>query len=150
MVARGDKNELYVCGASIIHNSKRLYETIQNQRASRFYSDMTRTSEGSDNWTKPIRSGKLSRQEKSRSCIFGVEDHPDYHQTTDTFDEVNQDFTRKCGNNPAVCKSTRPFALTKGDKKTLIDNYAHPLEVRYSLTKFKHGYVGWIQTVFAG
>lgn len=94
MVARGDKNELYVCGTSYYPQLKAPVETIQKPEGIALLFGHDGTSEGSDNWTNQSDQGSFHAK-KIPFLYFGVEDHPDYHRATDTFDKVNQDFYAK-------------------------------------------------------
>jgi Zn-dependent M28 family amino/carboxypeptidase len=91
MVARGDKGELYVSG---LQHNPALRPLLQPVAARapiqvRFGHDIPGT--GSEDWTMQSDHGPFHRA-GIPFVYFGVEDHPDYHQPTDTADKINPDF----------------------------------------------------------
>ncbi|QDH78477.1 M28 family peptidase [Echinicola soli] len=91
MISRSDKNEIYACGT---HHYPQLKPILENAAEHskvqlKFGHDLPGT--GHDDWTSA--SDHAPFHAKGIPFIyFGVEDHPDYHRDTDTFDKVNQDF----------------------------------------------------------
>lgn len=94
MVARGDKGEIYVSGLQ--HNPKLrpLLDPVASRAPIevRFGHDVPGS--GSDDWTMQSDHGPF-HQAGIPFVYFGVEDHPDYHQPTDTADKINPDFFAK-------------------------------------------------------
>lgn len=95
MVARGDKGELYAAGASHYPFLRPLLEGLA-RRASvtlKLGHDAPPW-RGQDDWT--TQSDHFAfHQAKVPFVYFGVEDHPDYHQPTDDFERIPQDFFRR-------------------------------------------------------
>lgn len=94
MVARGDKNELYVCGAYYHPNLKPAVESVPKFEGFKVLFGHDGPSSGEDDWTNQSDQGSFHAK-KIPFLYFGVEDHPDYHRATDTFDKINQDFYAK-------------------------------------------------------
>lgn len=94
MVARGDKGEIYIAGT---HHSPRLRPILEPVAARapigvRFGHDLPGS--GTDDWTMQSDHGRF-HQAGISFVYFGVEDHPDYHQPTDTADKINPEFFAK-------------------------------------------------------
>lgn len=94
MVARGDKNELYACGTYYHPELKAPMEAIQKPEGITllFGHDDPKTER--DDWTTQSDQGSFHAK-KIPFIYFGVEDHPDYHQASDTFEKVNLEFYAK-------------------------------------------------------
>ncbi|WP_137401662.1 M28 family peptidase [Echinicola rosea] len=91
MVSRSDKNEIFACGTHHYPKLKpMLEEAADDSKVNlKFGHDLPDT--GHDDWTSA--SDHAPFHAKGIPFVyFGVEDHPDYHRDTDTFDKVNQDF----------------------------------------------------------
>jgi Zn-dependent M28 family amino/carboxypeptidase len=90
MVARGDKNELYVAGTSHRPVLKDILAPVAKRAAIKvlFGHD---TGGGEDDWTKQSDHGAF-HEAGIPFVYFGVEDHPDYHKPTDTADKINPTF----------------------------------------------------------
>ncbi len=95
MIARGDKNELYVCGTYHYPQLKAPLENLQPLEGFKLlFGHDTPEESKRDDWTH--HSDQLGFHEKKIPFLyFGVEDHPDYHRASDTFDKINQDFYAK-------------------------------------------------------
>jgi hypothetical protein len=94
MIARGDKGEIYVAG---LHHNPTLKPLIEPVAARapikvRFGHDLPGT--GHEDWTMQSDHG-VFHQAGIPFLYFGVEDHADYHQPTDTADRINPDFFAK-------------------------------------------------------
>jgi len=91
MISRNEQNELYATGS--FHNPYLLPILQQVGRGApvnlRFGHDDPAM--GSDDWTFSSDHGPFHLQ-KIPYIYFGVEDHEDYHQPTDTFENIDQDF----------------------------------------------------------
>lgn len=94
MVARGDKNELYACGTFHYPQLKEPLEGIQKQEGFTLLLGHDNPESRRDDWTSQSDQGSFHAK-KIPFIYFGVEDHPDYHQATDTFDKINLDFYTK-------------------------------------------------------
>lgn len=94
MVARGDKNELYACGTFYYPQLKAPVESIQKPEGINLIFGHDDPATNRDNWTNQSDQGNFHAK-KIPFLYFGVEDHPDYHRVSDTFDKINQDFYAK-------------------------------------------------------
>jgi Zn-dependent M28 family amino/carboxypeptidase len=90
MVARGDKNEIYIAGTSHRPELKRVLEQVA-PRSKIKVSFGHDTGGGQDDWTKQSDHGAF-HEAGIPFVYFGVEDHPDYHKPTDTADKINPAF----------------------------------------------------------
>ncbi len=90
MVSRGDKGELYAAGATPNPQFRPLLEALASVAPVTL--KLGHDSGGGQNdWTGQSDHGAFHAQ-KVPWVYFGVEDHPDYHQPTDTPDKVNPGF----------------------------------------------------------
>ena len=90
MVARGDKNELYVAGTAQRPALKAVLEPVVSRASLKLLFGHD-TGGGQDDWT--TQSDHAAFHEAGIPFIyFGVEDHPDYHKPTDTADKINPAF----------------------------------------------------------
>ncbi|WP_298531290.1 M28 family peptidase [uncultured Algibacter sp.] len=90
MISRSEKNELYVVGAS---DNKVLKEVLQGHKcSSKIKLKLGHDGyDGLDNWI--YSSDHASFHKKGMPFLyFGVEDHKDYHEPTDTFENIQPDF----------------------------------------------------------
>jgi len=94
MIARGDKGEIYVSGLHHNPTLKPLVEPVAGRAPIevRFGHDLPGT--GHEDWTMQSDHG-VFHQAGIPFLYFGVEDHADYHQPTDTADRINPDFFAK-------------------------------------------------------
>ena len=90
MVARGDKNELYIAGTSHRPALKTVLEPVASRSKIKvsFGHD---TGGGQDDWTRQSDHGAF-HEAGIPFVYFGVEDHPDYHKPTDTADKIKPTF----------------------------------------------------------
>jgi hypothetical protein len=90
MVARGDKNELYIAGTHHTPALKPILEPVASRSKIKvlFGHD---SGGGQDDWTTQSDHGPF-HQAGIPFIYFGVEDHPDYHKPTDTADKINPAF----------------------------------------------------------
>lgn len=91
MIARGDKGELYVSGSHQLPVLKTLLAPLDGNQGVKLMFGHDRVEQGSDDWTKqsdhyPFFAAGVPH------VYFGVEDHADYHQPTDTADKINPQF----------------------------------------------------------
>lgn len=89
MISVSDVNELFVAGTEQNPNLKPIIENIEQPGITLKFGHDTGT--GSDNWTYSSDHGEFYRAGYP-FLYFGVEDHPNYHKPTDTFENVDKDF----------------------------------------------------------
>jgi len=92
MVSRNARNEIYAAGTYQTPALKPIVDAVQ-QRTNvviRFGHDRP-TSRSRDDWTLQSDHG-VFHQAGVPFLYFGVEDHPDYHQPTDTADKIDPRF----------------------------------------------------------
>lgn len=94
MVARGDKGEIYIAGTRHAPALRPLLDRVAARAPVRvlFGHDLPGT--GDDDWTLQSDHGAF-HQAGIPFIYFGVEDHPDYHQPSDTAEKINPDFFAK-------------------------------------------------------
>ncbi|WP_276479753.1 M28 family peptidase [Paraflavitalea pollutisoli] len=91
MISRNDKNEIYASGT--YHNPflKKYIDSIRLTTPLTVSFGHDTPNSGHDDWTS--QSDHLPfHQAKIPYLYFGVEDHPDYHKPTDSFEKVNKEF----------------------------------------------------------
>jgi Zn-dependent M28 family amino/carboxypeptidase len=91
MVARGDKGEIFISGLHHNPTLRPLLEPVASRAPIRVRFGHDLPGSGSDDWTMQSDHGPFHRAGLP-FVYFGVEDHPDYHQPTDTADKINPDF----------------------------------------------------------
>lgn len=97
MVARSDKNELYVCGTRYHPELAEVVNKVQAQTSVKLPMGHDGGSGSpSDDWTK--QSDHYAFHKAGIPFLYlGVEDHPDYHRTSDKFEKVNlSNFYQNC------------------------------------------------------
>ena len=90
MVGRNKKDEIYLCGEKHHPELFAALEGIEDESPL----IVLRGHDGSDrkdDWTYASDHANFHR-EGIPFCYIGVEDHPDYHRTTDDFDKINSAF----------------------------------------------------------
>ena len=94
MIARGDKGEIYVSGLHHNPTLKPLLEPVAARAPIKvpFGHDLPGT--GDEDWTMQSDHG-VFHEAGIPFVYFGVEDHPDYHQSTDTADRIDPGFFAK-------------------------------------------------------
>lgn len=95
MIARSDKNELFVSGTHQNPAFKPLLQGLNGTRGIKLSFDHDRPEQGSNDWT-PQSDHYAFVQAGIPHLYFGVEDHADYHKPTDTFDKINPKFFDAC------------------------------------------------------
>lgn len=91
MISRSEKNELYAAGTGHYPKLKTVLEKASrgSEVVLRFGHD--EKSKGVDDWT--YSSDHAAFHEQGIPFVyFGVEDHEDYHQPSDTFEHIDQEF----------------------------------------------------------
>ena len=87
MVARSDKNELFVCGVRYQPAYATVIKSVQPKTAVNLLMGHDGAGPG-DDWTH--QSDQSAFYQKGIPFLYlGVEDHPDYHKVTDRFEKVN-------------------------------------------------------------
>lgn len=91
MVSRNDKNEIYASGTYHYPFLKKYVDSIKPLTSVTVSYGHDNPSEGHNDWT--TQSDHLPfHKVKIPYLYFGVEDHPDYHKPSDTFDKVDKGF----------------------------------------------------------
>jgi Zn-dependent M28 family amino/carboxypeptidase len=94
MVSRSDKNELYACGGFSYPEVKKKIQNLKTPDEFKLLFGHDDPATGNNDWTK--QSDQYSfHMKKIPFLYFGVEDHPDYHRSTDDFEKVNTVFYAK-------------------------------------------------------
>lgn len=90
MISRSNKNQLYCCGTRHFPQFKSLFDKgeIDEKLDLRFGHE---GGDKSDDWTYASDHANFYRA-GIPFLYFGVEDHPDYHQPSDDFEKINQEF----------------------------------------------------------
>lgn len=92
MISHSDFDpELYVCGTYHYVNLKSPIEDIETEYVRVLFGHDDPYNKEQYDWTF-ISDHKVFHREQIPFLYFGVEDHKDYHQPTDTFDTINQEF----------------------------------------------------------
>ncbi|RZS95531.1 M28 family peptidase [Cecembia calidifontis] len=91
MISRNVDQELYAVGTYHYPHLKPLIEKVSSGRNPKLLFGHDQPESGRDDWT--LASDHAQFHLKGIPFIyFGVEDHEDYHQETDTFDRIDQKF----------------------------------------------------------
>lgn len=90
MIAHNDKNELYAVGTFHYPQLKPQLKDLTSSVKLLLGHDQPNNPKQED-WTYSS-DHRIFHQRKIPFIYFGVEDHEDYHQPTDTFENINQDF----------------------------------------------------------
>ena len=90
MIAHNDENTIYACGTYFYPQLKAPLETLDTEVNIEFGHDSP-AYKGSDNWTY-ASDHRVFHRKKIPFIYFGVEDHEDYHQPSDTFESINTTF----------------------------------------------------------
>lgn len=91
MISRNDKNELYAAGTYHYPSLKPLLEKIAPKAKIKLLLGHDRPEQQRDDWTNQSDHGAFHAA-RIPFIYFGVEDHKDYHQPTDDFANINQEF----------------------------------------------------------
>ncbi len=91
MVSRSDRNELYVAGCHHYPFLQPYLEKIARTSKVKLRFGHDRGTNPADNWTNASDHAPF-HQAGIPFAYFGVEDHRDYHQPSDTFASINQNF----------------------------------------------------------
>jgi hypothetical protein len=94
MVSRSDRDEIFAAGTYQTPSLRPMLEEVQRRSAVRVLFGHDRPSSKAglvDDWTDESDHGVFN-EAGIPFIYFGVEDHPDYHQPTDTADRINPTF----------------------------------------------------------
>ncbi len=87
MIARSDKNEIFACGIKHYPTLKYLVDSVQNKTNVKLLMGHDE-GEVKDDWT--YQSDHYAFHKKDIPFLYiGVEDHPDYHKASDTYNKIN-------------------------------------------------------------
>lgn len=90
MISRNDKNELYVTGTDTNEALKKVISDFKNPADFKLLMGHDGT-DGLENWTYSSDHAPF-HMKKIPFLYFGVEDHKDYHQPTDDFENIHPKF----------------------------------------------------------
>ncbi|MEQ8524926.1 M20/M25/M40 family metallo-hydrolase [Gracilimonas sp.] len=90
MISQSDKNELYASGTYHHPELKTVLESIETGEVKLLFGH-DRPDQGYDDWTNASDHAAFHSKGK-RFIYFGVEDHEHYHQHTDEFETIPQEF----------------------------------------------------------
>ena len=98
MVSRNEKNEIYASGTFHYPFLSKYIDSIRPLTSVTVLLGHDDASKGaSDDWTS--QSDHFAFHKKNIPFVyFGVEDHPDYHQPTDSFEKINKGFYYQVSN----------------------------------------------------
>lgn len=91
MVSRNDKNEIFASGTYHYPFLKQYIDSIRLMTPITVSFGHDTPGSGHDDWTGQSDHFPFHRA-KIPYLYFGVEDHPDYHKPTDSFEKVNKEF----------------------------------------------------------
>lgn len=91
MIGRNDKNELYAAGAFSYPHLKPILEKVQAKAAVKLLLGHDDPKTGRDDWTNQSDQAAFHAA-KIPFIYFGVEDHNDYHRSTDDFSGIQPEF----------------------------------------------------------
>lgn len=90
MIAHNNENTIYACGTYFYSQLKAPLEQLDTEVILKFGHDSPEY-KGSDNWTF-ASDHRVFHRKKIPFIYFGVEDHKDYHQPSDVFENINAEF----------------------------------------------------------
>ncbi len=91
MIGRNDKNELYAAGAFSYPQLKPILEKVQTKASVKLLLGHDDPKLGMGDWTNQSDQAAFHAA-KIPFIYFGVEDHKDYHKSTDDFGNIQPDF----------------------------------------------------------
>ena len=91
MISRNDKGELYATGTRLYPQLKPALEKVQKTAGVKLLLGHDDPSTGHDDWTDQSDQGAFHAA-KIPFIYFGVEDHKDYHKSTDDFAHIQPEF----------------------------------------------------------
>lgn len=112
MVSRNDKNEIYASGTYHYPFLKQYIDSIRSSSSLTVSFGHDTPGTGHDDWTGQSDHFAF-HQAKIPYLYFGVEDHPDYHKPTDSFEKVNKEFYYR------VCEMIRKTVVLLDNQEKL-------------------------------
>jgi len=112
MISRNDKGELYATGTRPYPQLRPALEKVQKTAGVKLLLGHDDPSTGHDDWTDQSDQGAF-HDAKIPFIYFGVEDHKDYHKSTDDFGNIQPDFYVKAVETIAAAVREFDQALTK-------------------------------------
>ena len=91
MISRNEKGELYASGTYYNPSLKTILESAANGSTPKLMFGHDEPNTGGDNWTQSSDHGPFFTANVPH-IYFGVEDHPDYHKPSDSFENIDEDF----------------------------------------------------------
>lgn len=91
MVSRNEKGELYASGTYYYPSFKTILENVTAGSTPKLMFGHDKPNTGSDNWTQSSDHGPFFEAQVPH-IYFGVEDHPDYHKPSDSFENIDEQF----------------------------------------------------------
>lgn len=91
MISRNEKGELYASGTYYNPSLKSILESAAADSEPKLMFGHDEPNTGRDNWTQSSDHGPFFTANIPH-VYFGVEDHPDYHQPGDSFQNIDQRF----------------------------------------------------------
>jgi Zn-dependent M28 family amino/carboxypeptidase len=91
MISRNNKGELYASGSRLYPQLKPALEKAQKKAGVKLLLGHDDPSTGRDDWTNQSDQAAFHAA-KIPFIYFGVEDHKDYHRSTDDFDGIQPEF----------------------------------------------------------
>ena len=107
MIARSDRNEIFACGVKKNPGFVYVINEVQNNVNVKLLMGHDEGS-GGDDWTNA--SDHAAFNQKGIPFLYiGVEDHADYHQTTDTYQKINYSgYIENCNMVALMIKALKP------------------------------------------
>ncbi len=97
MISHNDKNEIYAAGSYHYDVVKPIIEKVRKTSKVKIFLGHDSPNLGHNDWTNSSDHGPF-HSKKIPFIYFGVEDHPDYHKPTDTYEKINPEFLLKVVN----------------------------------------------------
>lgn len=91
MISRNENGELYASGTYYYPSLKPILEKAAENSEVKLMFGHDEPDSGPDNWTQSSDHGPFFTA-KVPHIYFGVEDHPDYHKPSDSFDKIEPNF----------------------------------------------------------
>lgn len=91
MIAHNDSEELFASGSYHYPYLKQPLEDLKSSNIKLLFGHDNPTNKNSEDWTFSSDHREFHKRQIPY-IYFGVEDHEDYHQSTDTYDNINEIF----------------------------------------------------------
>ncbi|RAI94897.1 M28 family peptidase [Algoriphagus yeomjeoni] len=91
MISRNEKGELYASGTYYYPTFKTILEGASTGSVPKLMFGHDEPNTGRDNWTQSSDQGPFFSANVPH-IYFGVEDHPDYHKPSDSFENIDEQF----------------------------------------------------------